>query len=138
MQDAFENKTILKEDCQKSLEKLNLQDFCHKFFFLNSFTQIIPLNYQNTLSVMKGLLPKKIQAWGLKTWNFHGYWKNRTWKFHRLIKKDFLELLWVIVFGLGISRGLTQFCGIHLFSFSFVGLCSIKYMVLRRNIWHSI
>ena len=73
MQDPFENKTILKEDCQKSLKKLNLQDFCHKFFFLNSFTQILPLNYQNTLSVMKGLLQKKIQPWGLQAWNFHGY-----------------------------------------------------------------
>ena len=72
MQDPFENKTILKEDCQKSLKKLNLRDFCHKFFFLNSFTQILPLNYQNTLSVMKGLLQKKSKHGGCRHGIFMG------------------------------------------------------------------
>ena len=39
MKKSFENKFILKGDCQKGLEKLNFQDFCQKFSFVNRFTQ---------------------------------------------------------------------------------------------------
>ena len=35
MKNSFENKFILKEDCQKGLEKLNFQGFCKRFSFLN-------------------------------------------------------------------------------------------------------
>ena len=66
MQDSFENKTVLQEDCQKAFKKLNLQDFCHKCSFFNSFTQDPALNCQDSPSVTKGkgLIPEELQSWG--------------------------------------------------------------------------
>ena len=64
---------LLKEDCQKALKRLNLQDFCHKFSFFNRFTQTWPFNCQNSLNVMKGLILEEIQALRLCTWNFQEY-----------------------------------------------------------------
>ena len=62
----IKNKTVLQEDCQKAFKKLNLQDFCHKCSFFNSFTQNPALNCQDSPSVTKGkgLIPEELQSWG--------------------------------------------------------------------------
>ena len=49
------------------------------------------------------------------------------WKFQGLIKKE-----------VEFPRGVAKFCGIQPFSFSFVGFCSVKYMVLQQKCWHVI
>lgn len=120
----------MQDDCQKAFKKLNLQDFCYKCSFFNSFTQTPPLNCQNSPGVIKGkgLIPEELQSWGLETWNFHGYWNSRMLKFRWLIKKEtnFHGWLWVFVFGFAISNGCNTVLLNKNFQFQFWGFLFSK------------
>ena len=84
----LKKKIILKEGCQKVLEKINFQHFCHKFSFLNRFTQtpilLLPKFTKHNQSFFcqcsltaackftNGLFQKKSKQWGCRHGIFRG------------------------------------------------------------------
>ena len=62
-----------------------------------------------------GLLQKKSEQLGLRTWTFQGHWKKCMWNFQgstkkeveflRVMGKNNVKLPWVLVFDFGISKG---------------------------------
>ena len=89
---------------------LFIHSFIHSFIysFIHSLIPLkIPCLALPCLFVFSGIvhwaIPEK-SKWGLRTWNFHGYWRKNMWKFQGSVDKE------VGVF----SRGVKKTCGISM------------------------